>query len=210
MTTGKIIKNSIILSVVLLLICGLIYPIVMTGISKVIFGKQSEGSIVTYKGKAVGSELLGQNFTDQRFFHGRISAVNYNTYTKADKTPDKHGKTAYTGVSSGSQNLAPSSKALIERVKHDMKAFIETHPGTKKSDIPEDLMTSSGSGLDPEISVKAAQIEISLIAKKTGLSETELIKIVNKCTRGRSFGIFGEPGVNVLKCNIEIAKKLNL
>lgn len=210
MSTGKIIKNSVILSLILLMICGIIYPFTMTGISNLLFSKQAKGSFITYKGKTVGSELIGQAFTDERFFHGRISSINYNTYTKADLKPDKNGKKVYSGVSSGSQNLAPSSKILINRVKHDLEAFLATHPGAKKSDIPEDLMTSSGSGLDPEISVKAAKIQIPLISKKTGLSTKELYKIIDRYTRKRSLSIFGEPGVNVLKANIAIAKKLKL
>ena len=123
------------ISLIFLVVCGLLYPLAMTGLGQLIFPKQAGGSIIEYNGKPVGSELLGQNFTDQRFFHGRVSAVNYNTYTKADTKPDKDGKTAYSGVSSGSANLAPSNPALVERVKTDLAEFLKTHPGVKKEQI---------------------------------------------------------------------------
>jgi K+-transporting ATPase ATPase C chain len=175
----------------------------------VLFPKQSNGSIITTNGKAVGSELIGQNFTDPRFLKGRVSAVNYNTYVESDTKPDKSGKVAYSGVTSGSQNLAPSNKALKERVQKDIDDFLKTHSDVKKEDIPTDLLTSSGSGLDPDISPKAAEIQISSVSKATGISKQELEKIVNKYTEDRSFGIFGEPRVNVLKVNLEIASMIS-
>lgn len=201
----KVLIRAITVSIALLLICGVIYPLGMTGVSQLIFHKQANGSIVEYNGKPVGSELLGQAFSDIRFFHGRVSAVNYNTYDPADKTPDKEGKTAYSGVASGSANLAPSNPALVERVQKDIDAFLIANPGVKKEDIPTDLLTSSGSGLDPNISPEAAKIQIPAISKATGISSDELNKIVEKYTEGRTFGIFGEPRFNVLKANIEIS-----
>src|SRR5471030_906236 len=145
----KIIKKSILISIVLMVLCGLIYPLVMTGISQLVLNKQANGSMIVVDGKEVGSELIGQNFTDPKFFRGRVSSVNYNTYTEEDMKVDENGKAAYSGVSSGSQNLAPSNSALQERVKNDIEDFLESHPGVKKEDIPTDLLTSSGSGLDP-------------------------------------------------------------
>ncbi|WP_026888319.1 K(+)-transporting ATPase subunit C [Clostridium beijerinckii] len=204
----KIIKKSILISITFMILCGLIYPLLMTGISKLVFNKQANGSMIVADGREVGSELIGQNFTDPRFFRGRISAVNYNTYTDEDTKPDESGKAAYTGVGSGSQNLAPSNDALKERVEKDIDDFLEANPGVKKEDIPTDLLTSSGSGLDPDISPKAAEIQIPAVSKASGISEADLHKIVDKYTDGRTLGIFGEPRVNIVKVNTEIASIL--
>ncbi|WP_026889444.1 K(+)-transporting ATPase subunit C [Clostridium beijerinckii] len=205
----KIIKKSILISITFMVLCGLIYPLFMTGISQLLFNNKANGSMVSLDGKEVGSEFIGQNFTDPRFFRGRVSAVNYNTYTEADTVPDESGKAAYSGVGSGSQNLAPSSNALKERVQKDMDDFLAANPGVKKEDIPTDLLTSSGSGLDPSISPEAARIQIPAVSKASGISEIDLQKIVDKCTEGRTLGIFGEPRVNVLKVNIEMASLLS-
>lgn len=204
----KILKKAVLISVVFMVLCGLIYPAFMTVIGQVFFSKQANGSMISVDGKKVGSELIGQNFTDPRFFRGRVSAVNYNTYTKADTKPNKQGKVAYSGVASGSQNLAPSSKALQGRVEKDMEDFLKSHPGVKKEDIPTDLLTSSASGLDPDISPEAANIQIPAVSKASGISQYNLKKIVAKYTQGKSLGIFGEPRVNVLKVNLEIASML--
>ncbi len=204
----KVFIRAITVSLVLLLICGIIYPLGMTGVSQLLFPRQANGSIIEYDGKPVGSELLGQAFSDPRFFHGRVSAYNYNTYTEEDTKPDQDGKTAYAGVSSGSANLAPSNPALADRVKTDIDAFLEAHPGVRKEDIPADLLTSSGSGLDPHISPEAAKIQIPAVSRATGINESELEEIVLKYTEGRQLGIFGEPRVNVLKVNMEIAGRL--
>ncbi|WP_459480383.1 K(+)-transporting ATPase subunit C [Clostridium saccharoperbutylacetonicum] len=205
----KLIKKSILISITFMILCGLVYPLLMTGISQLLFNKQANGSMIVADGKEVGSELIGQNFTDPRFFRGRVSGVNYNTYTDEDTKPDESGKAVYTGVSSGSQNLAPSNDALKERVEKDINDFLEANPSVKKEDIPTDLLTSSGSGLDPEISPEAAIIQVPAVSKASGISEADLHKIVNKYTVGRSLGVFGEPRVNVLKINVEIASILN-
>jgi K+-transporting ATPase ATPase C chain len=201
----RIIKKAIFVSITLMILCGLIYPLLMTGISQLIFNKQANGSMIVANGQEVGSELIGQSFTDPKFFRGRISSVNYNTYTDEDTQPDESGKAAYSGVGSGSQNLAPSNDALKERVENDIADFLSAHPGVKKEDIPTDLLTSSGSGLDPDISPKAAEIQIPAVSKASGISEADLHKIVDKYTEGRSLTVFGEPRVNVLKVNLEIA-----
>lgn len=205
----KMLQKALRLTVTLMIICGIIYPLFITGVGQMLFPKQANGSIITANGKAVGSELIGQNFTDPRFFRDRVSSVNYNTYTEADTKSDKSGKVAYSGVASGSQNLGPSNKLLKERAKKDIDDFLKTHPGVKKEDIPTDLLTSSGSGLDPDISPKAAVVQIPAVSKATGISKEDLQKIVDKYTEGRSLGIFGEPRVNVLKVNLEIASMLN-
>ncbi len=200
--------RAITVTAVLFVLCGFIYPLAMTGVSQLLFNKQANGSIIQNDGQVVGSELLGQNFTDARYFHGRVSAVNYNTYKPEDKTPDKDGKTAYSGVASGSANLAPSNPVLAERVKKDIAAFLKANPEVEKESTPADLFTSSGSGLDPHISPQAAEIQIPAISDATGISSDELNKIVDKCTEDRALGVFGEPRVNVLKANIEISDRL--
>jgi potassium-transporting ATPase KdpC subunit len=204
----EMLKKSILLSVVLLLLCGLIYPLAMTGVSQVLFNKQANGSIVTFNGKEVGSELIGQSFTDSRFFRGRVSSSNYNTYTAADIKPDSKGNVAYSGVTSGSQNLGPSNPALMDRVKKDMDDFLKSHPDLKAEDVPTDLLTSSASGLDPNISPEAAKIQIATVSKATDISSEDLSNIIKRYTAGRTFGIFGEPRVNVLKVNLEVANIL--
>lgn len=204
----KVLRKAFVISIVFMVLCGVIYPLVLTGISQLAFKKQANGSIIVLQGKEVGSELIGQNFTDPKFFRGRVSAVNYNTYNKEDTIPNKDGKTTYGGVASGSQNLAPSNEALAQRVQKDIEEFLKTHPEAKKEDIPTDLLTSSGSGLDPDISPQAAKIQVPEVSKASGIAEEELQKIVDKYTEDRSFGIFGEPRVNVLKVNLEIASIL--
>lgn len=204
----KVFIRAITVTIALFILCGFIYPLAMTGVSQLVFHRQANGSIIENNGTAVGSELLGQNFTDPRFFQGRVSAVNYNTYKPEDKQPDKVGKAAYAGVSSGSANLAPSNPALAERVQKDIDAFLAANPGVKKEDIPTDLLTSSGSGLDPNISPEAARIQVPAISRATGISSDELNKLVDKYTEGRTLGIFGEPRFNVLKANIEIFNRI--
>lgn len=206
----KTLLRALLISLAFLLISGVIYPLVMTGVSQLIFPAQANGSIVEYNGKPVGSELLGQTFADERFFHGRVSANNYNTYKQEDTIPDKNGKTAYAGVSSGSANLAPSNPALAERAQKDMDEFLKAHPDVKKEDIPADLLTSSASGLDPHLSPQAAAVQIPAVSAATGISVPELEKLVQKYTEGRTLGLFGEPRVNILKVNIEIAQRLNI
>lgn len=187
-------------SIVFLILCGFIYPLFITGISQVIFNNKANGSIINFNGKKTGSALIGQNFTDPRFFKGRVSSISYNTYNKNSENINK--------VNSGSSNLAPSNKELADRVKKDIDAFMITHPGIKKEDIPTDLLTNSGSGLDPDISPKAAEVQVPAVSKASGISEADLRGIVGKYTEGRSLGVFGEPRVNVLKVNLEIANIL--
>ena len=179
-----------------MLICGFAFPMVLTGISQVVFPFQANGSLVEFEGKKVGSETVGQDFTEPYFMKSRPSAVNYNT---ADEVVD---------VASGSNNYGPSNKELQKRVKKDIDEFLKQNPSVKKEDIPTDLLTASGSGLDPHISVKAAKIQIPAIAKASGIQKEELNKIVDENTEGKMLGIFGEEKVNVLKVNLEIAKRL--
>ena len=201
----KEMKTPFLVTLALLLICGLVYPLLLTGISQVIFPKQANGSLITANGKTVGSALVGQDFTDARFMKCRPSAVNYNTYTQEDK---KDGN--YTGVSSGSKNYAPTNQELSKRVQEDITAFLKENPSIKKEDIPTDLLTASGSGLDPHISPESAAVQIPALIQSTGLSENTLKQIVKDNTQEKWLGIFGEETVNVLNVNLQIAKDLNL
>ncbi len=159
--------------------------------------------LVKVNGKAAGSEIVGQEFEGDQYFHGRISSVNYNTYTKEEKESGE-----YAGVSSGSFNYAPSSKDLEKRVEEDVKAFKERYKEVTgeefKGKIPADMLTASGSGLDPHISLEAAKVQLPIVAAASGLSEEEVQNIVDNNTEKKLFGIFCEEKVNVLECNIDI------
>ena len=144
-------------------------------------------------------------FYSARFMKCRPSAVNYNTYTQEDKVNGD-----YTGIGSGSKNYAPTNPELSKRVQEDIAEFLKENPSIKKEDIPTDLLTASGSGLDPQISPKSAEVQIPALAKATGLSEDRLKEIVKENSQGKWLGIFGEDTVNVLKVNLQIAKDLNL
>lgn len=203
-------KKCVLVSLVLLVLCGFIYPLALTGISQLAFPHQANGSIVEVNGKEIGSELIGQDFTDARFLKGRVSSVNYNTYTEEDLVPDADGNTAYGGVGSGSFNYAATNPDLIARIEADLEAFLAANPDVRREDVPTDLLTASGSGLDPHISPASAKVQLPAIAKATGLSESDLAKFVENNTSGKVFGIFGEERVNVFMTNIEIAKALDL
>lgn len=206
----KMLKSSVAITVVMLVICGFAYPLLTTGASQVLFPKQANGNLVMVNGEAVGSELVGQQFTDERFFKGRVSAVNYNTYTEEDLVPDANGDTSYGGVSSGSFNYGATNPDLKARVEADLAAFLEANPTIKAEDVPADLLTASGSGLDPHISPKSAEIQIPAIAAATGLSEEELGQMVKDNTEHKVLGVFGEEKVNVLKTNIQVAKAIGM
>lgn len=198
-------KIPLLISVVFIFICGLVYPMLMTGLSQVIFTKQANGSLITVNDEVIGSELIGQTFTDSRFMKGRPSAVNYNTYTAEQKEDGSYG-----GVASGSNNFAPTNPELEKRVEKDMADFLQTNPTISKDQIPTDLLTASGSGLDPHISYESALVQIPGISENSGLPENVLEEIVKDNTQDKFVGIFGEKTVNVLGVNSDIAKKLNL
>ncbi len=205
---GKLIKGirkPFLVTVTLMVLCGLIYPLMLTLISQVLFPKQAGGSLIMVDGKAAGSELIGQDFTDERFMKGRPSAVSYNTYTKE---PMNGGD--YAGVRSGSENYAPTNPELLKRVNEDMEHFLALNPSVKKEDIPTDLLTASGSGLDPHISPEAAKIQIPGLSRATGLTTERLNEIVEQNTQGKILGIFGEKTVHVLNVNLQIAEDLDL
>ena len=200
-------KRALILTLILLLCCSVIYPLALTGLGQLLFPKQANGNLIEVDGKAVGSELVGQDFTGDQYFQGRISSVNYNTYTEEEKEDGTYG-----GVSSGSFNYAPTNEDLKARVEEDVAKFKERYKEATgdefTGEIPADLLTASGSGLDPHISPKSAEIQIPIIVSNSGLTEEQVNEIIKENTEHKILGIFGEEKVNVLKCNIAIAKAM--
>lgn len=202
-------RQAVSVTVVLMFICGLLFPCLLTGLSSVIFPHQAGGSLITVNGTAVGAEHVGQEFTQDCYMWSRPSAYHYNVYTESEDGRKYYNDgTEFGGLASGSNNYAPSNPALVERVEADMEAFLEKNPGIKREDIPTDLLTASGSGLDPHISPASAQIQLPRIAQASGLSEESLQEIVERNTTGKLLGVFGEKTVNVLKVNIEIAQAM--
>lgn len=209
---GKMLRKSIVFCFVMIVICAFIYPFALTGISQLTMKNKANGNLIDKNGEptsnaeeAVGSELIGQDFTEDYFFHGRVSAVNYNTYTEEQK---ENG--GYSGVASGGSNYGNSNPELEKRMEKDLETFLKEHPDVKKEDIPADLLTASGSGLDPHISPKAAEVQIETVAKNSGLSEEKVKEIVKSHTEEKFLGIFGEEKVNVLKCNLDIAAAMGI
>lgn len=202
-------RQAVLVAVVLMLICGLLFPCLLTGLSSVIFPHQAGGSLITVNGTAVGAEHVGQEFTQDCYMWSRPSAYHYNVYTESEDGRKYYNDgTEFGGLASGSNNYAPSNPALVERVEADMEAFLEKNPEIKREDIPTDLLTASGSGLDPHISPASAQIQLPRIAQASGLSEESLQEIVKRNTAGKLLGVFGEETVNVLKVNVEIAQAM--
>ena len=202
-------KNALICTIVLGVLCSVVYPAALTLAGQAFFPKQANGSLLTVQvdgqEQTVGSEFVGQQFEDSRFFHGRVSSVNYNCYTDEEKEDGSYG-----GVSSGSFNYANSNPELKARVEEDMAAWMEAHPDVKQEDIPSDLLTASGSGLDPHITVQGARVQVGAVAKASGLTEEALNDIIDRNTTGKLLGIFGEETVNVLGCNLDIAQALGM
>lgn len=193
--------QALLVGVAFLVVCGFAYPMLVLGIGQLAFPHQANGSMIKAGGKVVGSELIGQDFKDARFFHGRVSSVNYNTFP-ADAKPED------LVPGSGSANLAVSNPALTKRIQTDVAAFLKANPGLTEKDLPADLFTSSFSGLDPDISPAAAAVQVDGIVKATGISKSAIEKIVKENTAGRDLGVFGEPRVNVLKANLAIDRLL--
>ncbi len=183
-----IIRNAIMSLVVLTILTGLIYPLAVTGIAQVAFPHQANGSIVTRDGKAVASELLGQQFDDPKYFWGRPSATTPYPYN--------------VGASSGS-NLGPNNPDLMKAVQARAKALHDADPGNA-AEIPVDLVTASGSGLDPHISPAAAQYQVQRVARLRGIEAAKVTVLVAANTEDRQFGILGEQRVNVLKLNLSL------
>lgn len=167
------------------LVFGLGYPLLVTGLSQWLFPKQANGSLIVKNGQVVGSQLIGQTFSGDKYFHAR---------------PSNAGN-GYDPTASGGSNLGPTNQALVTRVEHDVANWQKENPGTP---IPADLVTSSGSGLDPDISPASAEFQVARVAKVRGMSVDEVRQVVAKHTQGRQLGIFGEARVNVLELNLEL------
>ena len=207
----KALRPAFAITLIFMLICGLGYPLLMNGLSGILFPKQAAGNLVMVDGKAVGSEYIGQEFTADFFMKSRPSAVHYNTYTVSqDKKEIYLDGSEFTGLASGSSNYGPSNPALTQRVEMDIESFLVANPDIKQEDIPTDLMTASGSGLDPHISPESASIQLPAIADASGLSMEVLEQIVADNTTEKLLGIFGEKTVNVLGVNVDIAKAMGL
>jgi potassium-transporting ATPase KdpC subunit len=191
------IRPAIVVLIALTLITGLIYPLAMTGIAKIMPYK-AEGSLIERDGKVIGSALIGQNFTSDKYFHGRPSATvapDPNDSTKTVPMP-------YNAANSGGSNLGPSNKVLIERVQGDIEALKKENPSAAA--VPIDLLTTSGSGLDPDISPEAAYFQVPRVAKARNLSGDIVRDLVRQRIEGRFLGILGEPRVNVLLLNLAL------
>ena len=190
------IRPAIVVLLALTLITGLIYPLAMTSIAK-IMPQQAQGSLIERDGKVVGSALIGQEFTSDKYFHGRPSAT-------VAPDPNDSSKTVpapYNAANSGGSNLAPSNKALIDRVQSDLEKLRKENPSAP---VPADLVTTSGSGLDPDISPEAAYFQVPRVAKARNLTEDRVRQLVGEHVEERFLGILGEPRVNVLLLNLAL------
>jgi len=177
------------MTIVLTVLTGVVYPVGIVGLAHLLFPHQAEGSLIVRDGQVVGSALIGQNFLSPRYFHPRPSAA---------------GDKGYDAANSSGSNLGPTNKTLIETVRSRVSTLREHEPGINHSEIPVDMVTASGSGLDPEITPAAAQIQVPRVAKARGLSEAAVRSLVSTYTRGRTLGLLGEPGVDVLELNLAL------
>ena len=184
----KVLKQSIIISLVLFLLCGVIYPYFITGVANVFFREKAQGSLVYVDDKPVGSALIGQQFTDSKYLHGRPSAYKYNTY---DEKPDEN-----ILASAGGTNYGNGNPAYEENVKNNLAQVLTENPKAVIEDIPSELVTASGSGLDPHISLKGALIQADRIAEARGISKEKIIKVINENT--------DKDIVNVLLVNMKL------
>jgi potassium-transporting ATPase KdpC subunit len=191
------IRPAIILLLALTLITGVVYPFAMTGIAGVIFPRQAQGSLIEKDGKVIGSALIGQEFKNDKYFHGRPSATTApdpNDSTKTVPAP-------YNAANSGGSNLGPTSKALADRVKEDVDKLKAENPSAA---VPVDLVTTSASGLDPDISPEAALFQVPRVAKARNMSEDRVRALVTQNTKTRFAAVLGEPRVNVLELNLAL------
>jgi potassium-transporting ATPase KdpC subunit len=191
------IRPAILILVLLTLITGLAYPLAMTAIAGVIFPKQAQGSLIERDGKVIGSALIGQEFKEEKYFHGRPSATTAPDPADAAKTVPA----PYNAANSGGSNLGPTSKALNDRIKEDVDRLKSEN---SSSPVPIDLVTTSGSGLDPDISPEGALFQVPRVAKARNMPEERVRQLVTENTAGRFAGLFGEPRVNVLALNLAL------
>jgi potassium-transporting ATPase KdpC subunit len=191
------IRPAILLLVLLTLITGLAYPLAMTAIAGVIFPKQAQGSLIEKDGKVVGSALIGQEFKEDKYFHGRPSATVAPDPADATKTVPA----PYNAANSGGSNLGPTSKALADRVKEDVEKLKAENPSAP---VPVDLVTTSASGLDPDISPEGALFQVPRVAKARNMPEEAVRNLITQNTSGRLAGLLGEPRVNVLALNLAL------
>jgi K+-transporting ATPase ATPase C chain len=193
----KQIRPALLMIVLFTILVGLAYPLGMTGLGQLLFPHQANGSLIEKNGKVIGSELIGQNFASAKYFHGRLSETSEPDPKDATKTIS----VPYAADNSAGSNLGPTSKALIARVKGDVATLHAENPSTP---VPVDLVTSSASGLDPDITPAAALFQVPRVAKARNLSEQAVRDLVQSHIDGRIFGIIGEPHVNVLKLNMDL------
>jgi K+-transporting ATPase ATPase C chain len=196
----KHVKQAILATIVLTLILGVAYPLAMTYLSGALFPYQAHGSLIKREdGTVIGSELIGQTFTGAGYFHGRPSATTDTDPADATKTVPA----PYNAAASNASNAAPSSKALVDDVQSRVEALKAENPDAKGA-VPVDLVTTSASGLDPHISVAAALYQVPRVAAARGVKADDMVKLVQANTEGRTFGLLGEPRVNVLKLNLAL------
>jgi K+-transporting ATPase ATPase C chain len=193
----KEIRPAILVLLLLTLITGLAYPLAMTEVAGAIFPKQAQGSLIERDGKVVGSALIGQEFKDDKYFHGRLSATTAPDPADASKTVPA----PYNAANSGGSNLGPTSKALNDRIKEDVDKLKAENPSAS---VPLDLVTTSASGLDPDISPEGALFQVPRVAKARSMPEDRVRQLVAENTAGRLIGLFGEPRVNVLALNLAL------
>jgi K+-transporting ATPase ATPase C chain len=193
----KELRPALVLIVLFTILTGLVYPFVMTGIAQVVFPHQANGSLVVKDGTVIGSGLMGQAFSSDRYFHGRLSATVAPDPADSTKTVDA----PYNAANTAGSNLGPTSKALVERVQGDVEKRKGENPNAK---VPTDLVTASGSGLDPHVSPEAALFQVPRVAKARNMPEDRVRALVNERIEGRVLGIFGEPRVNVLALNMAL------
>ena len=191
------IRPAIVLLLSLTIITGLIYPLAMTGLAGVLFPAQAQGSLIEKDGKVIGSALIGQEFKDDKYFHGRPSATS--APDPADFT--KTAPAPYNAANSGGSNLGPTSKALNDRVKEDVEKLKAENPSAA---VPVDLVTTSASGLDPDITPEGALFQVPRVAKARNLAEARVRQLVSDHIQGRMAGVLGEPHVNVLALNLAL------
>jgi len=191
------IRPAILVLVILTLITGLAYPLAMTAIAGAIFPKQAQGSLIERDGKVIGSALIGQEFKEDKYFHGRPSATTAPDPADSTKTVPA----PYNAANSGGSNLGPTSKALNDRIKQDVERLRAENPA---AGIPIDLVTASGSGLDPDISPEGALFQVPRVAKARNMPEDRVRQLVAESTSARLAGLLGEPRVNVLALNLAL------